>query len=200
MNLKWLEEYSEAALGPIQQEEALFLFGLCRVVRPQRVLEFGSGLGASTRVWLEAGVPEVWTVDVSISDPVRQLAERWPNLKIIEGNMAKVELPKLSLDLVFFDGAHDFKINRAAWEGVKGLIVSGGVIAVHDTGQWAREHMGQAHQHIDVAGTDPYAHRPEERRYAVSLDSGGDDRLDFHSLRTLRHGISLFQYQYTPPQ
>ena len=72
-NLNWLHPYNETTLGPIQKSEALFLYGLCQMVKPQVVLEIGCLIGQSLRVWINAGVPFIYAVDAVISEPVKEL-------------------------------------------------------------------------------------------------------------------------------
>jgi hypothetical protein len=194
MNLDWLADYSESALGPIQKEEALFLYGFCRAVRPQSVLEFGAAEGHSARVWLEAGVPSVWTMDVLIRPAVHQLAaESAGRLRTIEGDMRGFD-PALTgpVDLVFFDAAHDAQAN------VETFLRLGSVppwVLIHDTGTWASEHMEPIHHAFSgITLPEGKIHQPAEPIFAAYLERWhGLRRIDFHSMHTLRHGLTLLQ-------
>ena len=194
MELEWLKSYSEEALGPIQHDEAILLYGMVKAVRPQVVLEFGSCLGYSTRVWLEAGVPKVFAVDAMIMPPVEDMEKEFaPRLKSMELDMRKYE-PEMTgaVDFVFFDAGHDFEVNKLVFEK---LIPRPAMIAVHDTGTWAKPFVRPIHQKYGGVETpEGIVHQPGEVQFADWLEkSKGLRRMDFHSKHTLRHGLSIFQ-------
>ena len=93
--------------GPIQDDEALFLYSIIRGCRLQRILEIGGLSGYSAKNFLEAlqfnknGI--VYTCDLN---PVPVLAE---NHKVIIKNALNLtidEIDNAPLDLLFFD-CHD---------------------------------------------------------------------------------------------
>jgi hypothetical protein len=194
MEFDWLKDYSEAALGPVQRDEAIMLYGIARSVRPQVVLEFGSCLGYSTRVWLQAGVPKVYAVDAMIMPPIDEMVKEFaPRLTSMEMDMRKYE-PSMTgpVDFVFFDAGHDFEVNRMVFEK---LAPRPAMIAVHDTGTWAKDHLKPLHKkHGGVETPEGIMHQPGEVKFADWLEKTvGLRRMDFHSKHTLRHGVSLFQ-------
>lgn len=194
MELKWLKDYSEDALGPIQRDEAILCYGIVKATRPQTVLEFGSLMGFSTRVWLEAGVPKVFAIDVRITPPVKAMEKEFsPRLRTIQMNMADYQ-PEITgpVDFVFFDASHNFETNKLVFEK---LLPRPAMIAVHDTGTWAQRFMRPAHQRFGgVAVPEGMVHQPGEVQFANWLEeTKGLRRMDFHSQHTLRHGLSIFQ-------
>jgi hypothetical protein len=194
MELAWLKDYSEEALGPIQRDEALLLYGVVRSTRPQSLLEFGSCLGYSTRVWLEAGVPRVFAVDAMIMPPIDDMVKEYaPRLKSLEMDMRKYEAAMTGpVDFVFFDAGHDCAVNQLVFEK---LVPRPAMIAVHDTGTWAKKHLRAIHtRHPGVETPEGLIHQPGELAFADWLEKTvGLRRLDFHSKHTLRHGLSIFQ-------
>jgi len=196
MELAWLKDYSEEALGPIQHDEAILLYGVVKSTRPQSVLEFGACCGYSTRVWLEAGVPKVFAVDALIMPPVTDMEKEFaPRLKAMEMDMRKYEAEMTGpVDFVFFDASHDFEVNKMVFEK---LSPRPKMIAVHDTGTWAREFIRPIHKKhatLGVETPDGLMHQPGEVKFADWLEKTvGLRRLDFHSKHTLRHGLSIFQ-------
>jgi hypothetical protein len=194
-NIAWLADYTEEALGPIQRDEALLLYAFARAVGLRRVLEFGAGKGHSARVWLEAGCDQVFSMDPWISPEVRALAAAYGDrLTIIEGDMRTYESSMTGpLDLVFFDAAHDPAANLAT---LARLAEIPPWILIHDTGTWAAEHMTPAHRAFPGLATPDggLVHQPGEVIFAAILEKQpGLQRIDFHSIRALRHGLTLFQ-------
>ena len=196
MNFPWLADYSEDALGPIQGDEALFLYAFARVVRLERVLEFGAGHGHSARMWLETGA-QVFSMDPWLSPEVRALAgASGGRLTLIEGDMRTYEpahTRHLPLDLVFFDAGHDAAANVATLGRLAELPPW---IVIHDTGTWSREHMTATHRAFPGMPTPDggLIHQPGEILFAHVLEHhAGLRRMDFHSTRTLRHGLTIFQ-------
>lgn len=193
MDLTWINDYEEeTAIGPVQRDEALFLHALARVIRPRRVLEFGTHKGHSAKAWLEAGA-ELWTVDVCPSiDPAFGLDQYGNKFHAITGNMVDFKQPEnVVFDIVFFDASHHFGDNRRTFLNLDRPKL----VVVHDTGTWAEDHMLQIHH--DFRGgqrvADGIIHQPEEIRFVEWLEYVGYSRIDFHSMNTVRHGITILQ-------
>ena len=53
-DIRHLKDYQEDWSGPIQSDEALFLYSLVRVVRPKTIVEFGFYKGHSAVNFLKA--------------------------------------------------------------------------------------------------------------------------------------------------
>jgi len=143
--IKWPDNWNNEALGPIQRDEADFLFGLCRMIRAEHVLEFGVQNAHSTLVWLEAGC-QVTSIDLVISNTARQLVKDGHALTLIEGDMQEVTIPDLGkYDIVFLDAGHIAPVNCATLQKIAPLLKHGCIIAQHDTGSWPIELMEQRH-------------------------------------------------------
>lgn len=108
-DLSHLNAATQDVWGPIQDDEALLLFALCRVMCIRRVVEFGSLAGYSARNFLAAVGPNgaVYSVDdcrdAGLGGELPQLG---PNHhRVIKGvaDLTKEDLHCEPVELVFFD-------------------------------------------------------------------------------------------------
>ncbi len=120
--------------GPIQDDEALFLFALIRVMQIKNVLELGGLQGYSARNFCTAVGPQgrVYTVDV---DRVPTVA---PNHFTIQKNASDLtpdDIERTKLDMVFFD-CHDIQAELMLYYRLllnKLVIDDRTVFVFHDT-------------------------------------------------------------------
>lgn len=192
--MDFLKSYSNDALGPIQYDEAVFLYGLALTIAPKKVLEFGSLLGHSTRVWLEAGC-EVTAVDVKISHEVAALQRKFPGmLELVQMPMEEY-LPNFKdrFDLVFWDAGHHFATSVQTFENNL-LNFADAMHVVHDTGVW---HYDVAPQHVQNNWPNSFkryhTHQPDEVRFVLYLIGRGFHCIDFNTTRKFRHGLSVLK-------
>ena len=192
--MNFLKHYSNDALGPIQYDEAVFLYGLALTAAPKRVLEFGSLLGHSTRVWLEAGC-EVTAVDIKISPEVRQLQAEYPGmLRLCEMPMQEY-LPDFreQFDLVFWDAGHNYEISKQTYNNIY-QNVRFSYHVIHDTGEWFYDTAPKHVQDNWPGGFKrKHQHQPDEYEFANYLESDGLQRIEFHTTRKFRHGITILK-------
>lgn len=118
--------------GPVQDDEALLLFALCRVMRIRRVVEIGVQHGYSARNFLAAMGPGGQVLGIDKDNHGVQL----PGLTMIVADVASV-LPEQipwPADLVFFDShAEEAQKTFYARMEAAGKITASTVLAVHDT-------------------------------------------------------------------
>lgn len=210
MVLDFLQTYNETTFGPIQQDEALFLYGLCRMVRPRRVLEYGSLLGQSARVWLEYGAEEIHCIDLILSRQLQDLANQVNRhqpgrMHLHEADMATFKPPHLDFDLVFIDASHKVEDNLAVIHLIGEGLKEGCIIGFHDTGHWAHEHIDKEKKwFIDTFGgqhaLDYVIHHPGEKETIKAISEGWPhwQRMDFWTMNVPRYGITLFRVQKRP--
>ena len=181
--------------GPVQDDEALLLFALVRVMRLRRVLEVGGLGGYSARNFLAAvgAKGKVYTVDVN---PVPSLA---PNHATLQKSCAAVDAADLDgapLDLLFFD-CHAYEPQMSMFAGLcaAGIVTDDTLIALHDTGTYPRPTSGWDYE---VAGG--WVHIWEERRMVHELHAAGYEAVSLHmpagrstNEMPLRHGLTLMQ-------
>ena len=93
--------------GPIQDDEALLLFAMIRVMRLKRILELGGLGGYSARNFLAAVGPGgmVYTVDLN---KVPKLAANHVSIVCDAGKITEIDVDEKPLDLVFPSDCHAY--------------------------------------------------------------------------------------------
>jgi SAM-dependent methyltransferase len=203
-NLNWLHPYNETTLGPIQKSEALFLYGLCQMVKPQVVLEVGCLIGQSLRVWINAGVPFIYAVDAKISDEVKDLqrGQGSNGMLCLEQDMCQpIDFVRGIPDLVFVDASHKFEDNIQVVKNLKYALQPGALFILHDTGHWAQKDITPDRQwFLDTYGGEwdetlqSWAHCPDEKRTIEWISSNTNwQRIDLWTTVVPRCGLTVFQ-------
>lgn len=190
------QEDNQRVAGPIQDDEALFLYSVIRGSRLKRILEIGGLSGYSARNFLEAlkfdkdGI--LYTCDIS---HVPVLSE---NHKVIIKNALDLsidDVDSLPLDLIFFD-CHDMVQMDMYHKFLNENIINDNtIIALHDTNL----HYAPFNVQGDfVPGENGYAHQPVERKMVnIFKDLGYDifsistDETKHNENFPWRHGVSV---------
>jgi hypothetical protein len=198
------------AIGPLQRDEALALFGIIRTIQPRTVVEFGFFHGHSAYNFLQALGPEavLFSYDVCPDSATRARVEFWHDRRFTFHGKSQTDFdPKdmggRKIDFVFFDAAHELELNTATFERILPCLADEAMIAVHDTGLWHRKDFTPLHESFtkEVIGEwvsdELYAHQPGERAF---IDWIVDYHPQFaaihlHSTASLRHGLTLLQKQ-----
>lgn len=158
------------------------------------MLEFGSLLGHSTRIWLEAGC-EVTAVDLKISPEVIALQHKYPGmLQCYEMDMLDY-MPKYNeqFDLVFWDAGHNYKVSKEVFINIYQHVMFSYHL-IHDTGEWLFDTSPKHIQDNWPGGFKrKHMHQPDEYEFANYLQADGMERIDFHTTRKFRHGITLLK-------
>lgn len=189
----------QVVAGPVQDDEALFLFALIRCMRLRRVLEIGGLDGYSAANFLQAIGPMgmLYTVDLK---PVAALAS---NHKTIQKNCADLhgeDIGNTPADLVFFD-CHIYDAQMQLHRNLQrqGMITERTVLALHDTNLHPlteREDAPPRRWGAVVAGG--WMHQDVERRMVNTLRNDGYEALMLHTTPDrhdetlpLRHGLTI---------
>lgn len=182
--------------GPIQDDEALFLYSIIRGCRLERILEIGGLSGYSAKNFLQAvsfsqnGI--VYTCDLN---PVPILAE---NHKVIIKNALDLtihELDNKPLDLIFFD-CHDMIQMDIYHNFVNNNIINDNtILALHDTNL---HYPPFQHCGVYIERENGFAHQPVERYMVNIFKNLGYDIFGIstnHSKHNqdfpVRHGITV---------
>jgi predicted O-methyltransferase YrrM len=211
VGMSHLSSYREDdAVGPLQRDEAVALFGIIRTLRPSVVVEFGFFHGHSAFNFLQAmpAKSRLYSYDISAESIHRAHTEftfdsRFTFLGKSQQDFNPEDVGHQKIDFVFFDAAHELEMNKETYKLIAPHLSPDAMIAVHDTGLWHRAHFSEVHHAFtrempgEWLNENLYAHQPGERTFIdwiVMLDHGFA-ALHFHSTDTLRHGFSLLQRQ-----
>jgi predicted O-methyltransferase YrrM len=188
----------QAVVGPIQDDEALFLYSIIRGMRIKRILEIGGLDGYSATNFLKAtrdlDGAMMYTVDIN---PV---SSRAPNHKCIIKDarlLTPEDLDNVPLDMVFFD-CHEYNVQMDLFNKLveNNIITDDTVIALHDTNLHYSRDIGWAYP-----CDDGFVHQAVERKMVNTFKEMGYDvfsirtTADTHRDRRLpyRHGVSICQ-------
>ncbi|MEO5712236.1 MAG: class I SAM-dependent methyltransferase [Luteolibacter sp.] len=196
------------AIGPLQRDEALALFGIIRTLRPRVVVEFGFFHGHSAFNFLRAMSEDarLFSYDID-ADSIKRAAiefnfdKRFTFIGKSQTEFDPADIGNRQIDFVFFDAAHELELNTETFGRIAGNLSPEATIAVHDTGLWHRKDFAAIHQTFasEMPGiwesADLYAHQPGERDFIdwIVSEHPAFTAVHFHSTETLRHGFTLLQ-------
>jgi predicted O-methyltransferase YrrM len=203
-NTNFLHPFNETTLGPIQGDEALFLYSLCQMVKPQVVLEVGCLIGQSLRVWINAGVSFIYAVDAKISDAVKELqrGQGTNGMLCFEQDMKQpIDFIRGIPDLVFVDASHKLEDNIAVVQNLLPVLKPGALVIFHDTGHWNEKDMTEHRREFirNFGGykdeeTGLYIHHPGEKSTIKWISENTNwQRIDFWTTEVARYGMTIFQ-------
>lgn len=191
-----IQHDSQNVSGPIQDDEALFLYSVIRGCRLERILEVGGLNGYSAMNFLQAlkfsqnGI--LYTCDIN---PVPILAE---NHKVIIKNALYLTIDDLDnkpLDLIFFDCHDMIQVNIYFNLLQNNIINHNTIIALHDTNL---HYPPYQHCGVYILEENGYAHQPVERKMVNIFKHLG---YDIFSISTdiskhspefpVRHGLTI---------
>lgn len=209
MGIEHLLSYRENdAIGPLQRDEAIALFGIIKTLRPRTVVEFGFFHGHSAFNFLQAlpGDSRLYSYDIDKDSIHRARTEfgfdkRFTFIEKSQADFHPGDVMNQEVDFVFFDAAHELELNQETFQKLLPHLSTEATIAIHDTGLWSRQYFARIHHTFakDSPGIwqdeNLYAHQPGERAFVDwILDTYPEfTAIHFHSTRTLRHGLSLIQ-------
>lgn len=196
-----IQDESQRVVGPIQDDEALFLYSLIRGMRLERILEIGGLSGYSAQNFLKAVSfsqnATVYTVDKFPYVP--KLAD---NHKVIikDANFLTIaDIDNKPIDLIFFD-CHDMiqmEIYNLLYRN--NIITDRTIIALHDTNLHYQPWAGGKHHPFDVR-FGGYIHQPVERKMVSIFKNLGYDIFSINTTKDkhnqefpFRHGITICQ-------
>jgi len=213
--LNHLINYPETdALGPIQRDEALFLFGIIRSIRPSLVVEFGFGEGYSALNALKAleGNGKLYSYDVSNGSAAlaAQNFHQFKNFTFVcksQENFSPDDVDGQSIDFLFFDTATDLESCQKAFAAVLPSLSPEAIIAIHNTGTWRRGHFLPIHGYFQQArptqwlNIEEFQHRVDARDFSNWIANNYADFqvMHFHASNCIRHGITLVQRERLLP-
>jgi hypothetical protein len=202
-DISHLTIFSEVANGPVQREEALFLYSLLRVVRPRTVVEIGFLNGRSALNFLCALDADARLYSFDIAGDTRARASfghdpRFTFRTRSQDQLTPEDIEGREADFVFLDASHELDVNRETFSRLLALMAPDAILAVHDTGTVPRQFL--ASDHFFFGSTvgwigDEREVMPDERAFSNwLLDEHPEfSQIHFHSRHTLRCGITVLQ-------
>lgn len=187
------QDESQDVSGPIQDDEALFMYALIRGCRLRTVLELGGLNGYSATNFLRAVGPDGTVVTVDLT-PVPQLAPNHVVLHKDARHLTVADLPP-HIDLLFFD-CHDYDVQMDVYRhlAASGVVTDHTVLALHDTNTHPSQTVPWAYQ-VDEGH---WIHQAAERRMVNSFKDAGYDVFTLHTQPAVhgphlpyRHGLTL---------
>ncbi len=212
-DISHLKAFTELANGPIQSDEALFLYSLVRVMRPKVIVEFGFFNGNSANNFLKA-LPKdsmLYSFDCekTCEEKAREIKDsRFKFVLKRQQDLTLSDIDGHTIDLLFIDASHDCDLNIILFEKVKMMLSPNAIVAIHDTGTWNKSLLTTEHsewkRHINnIEQSEPrahvnaieFAHQPDERRFTNYLKVLYPEfqQIHFHTLNTTRHGLTILQ-------
>jgi predicted O-methyltransferase YrrM len=197
---------NEYTIGPLQKDEAILLYGMIKVLRPKVCVEFGFCLGHSAFSTLNAIDEDASLFSYDISDSAEEIATKhfygkFSNFRFFKKSQEDFEASDIGnkkIDFVFFDASHDLQMNINTFNKIKPFLSDNAFIAIHDTGLWNKKYLKPKHHvvlnyapHKEIEGS--ISHQNEEREFSnwVLDNVKGFSALHFHTLNTLRHGLTI---------
>lgn len=196
-----IQRDTQDVLGPIQDDEALFLYSIIRGMRLERVLELGGGMeGYSGLNFCRAVGPlgKVYTVDII------QTPQQGHNHKVIHKNAMELtadDVDAAPLDLVFFD-CHDRHAQLECFSMLLHckLITDDTLLALHDTNVHYYPTTPACYLLPQDADGGSWVHQPVERSMVNDFADMGYHVFNLHPQRRaqsitfpFRHGVTLCQ-------
>jgi len=202
-DISHLTVFSEIANGPIQREEALFLYSVLRVLRPQTVVEIGFLNGRSAHNFLCALEPDarLYSFDIHGAEGAHALFghdSRFTFRTRSQDELTPEDIDGRKADFVFLDASHELDLNLRTFARLLPLMAPDAILAIHDTGTIPRRFVRDGHYFLasDVGWVgDEREVMPDERAFMNWLLEEHPEfaQVHFHSRRTVRCGFTLLQ-------
>ncbi len=186
---------NQVVAGPVQDDEALFLFALIRVMLIRRVLEIGGLSGYSATNFVKAVGPTgvVYTIDIK---RVPKVAENHVPIIMDARLITPAAIGDAPLDLVFLD-CHEYEVQMEMISRLReqNMITDRTVLALHDTNLHPRQTAPWAYE---IEGG--WVHQVVERRMVNDLRELGYDVISLDTdprahgpALPFRHGLTIMR-------
>jgi predicted O-methyltransferase YrrM len=200
----------ELQIGPVHRDEAVFLFGLTRILRPRTIVEFGFMNGHSALNFVLAADPECQVFSYDITGRSEGIARRcfgrrynFSFIRKSQADFSPEDIGNREIDLCFLDASHELELNLRTFELIRPRLSDTAVVAVHDTGVWHRRFFRDEHRaftntnrtHGRWIDAERYQPAVSERLFVNTLLQNCPEysQIHFHSAYALRNGITLLQ-------
>jgi len=160
---------NQYVLGPIQDDEALFLYSIVKGMRIKRILEIGGLNGYSARNFIKAMESDgvLYTVDIN---PVTTVSSNHKFIHKDAKDITSDDIDNQPLELIFFD-CHEYDVQMNLYNKLleSNLINDNTLIALHDTNTHPTQIVSWSYQ----IGSSEWVHQQVERRMVNSFHDMG---------------------------
>ena len=226
-NLKYdLSHLNQSTLmqkGPIQDDEALMLFGiyggyfyfnsisyncfilgLVKLIRPKTVVEFGFYKGDSSINFLKALDPDakMYSYDVKLHNPSARSLEdlRFKFIQKSQADFDPIDVDNRIIDIAYIDASHRFSLEISLFPKLIKQVSKNGIIVIHDTGLHVHMSSKQIENQCvcDFENLCGYPHCNEDRQFVnwILENYPEWEIIHFHSYEVIRHGLTFLQRKY----
>jgi predicted O-methyltransferase YrrM len=204
-DISHLSLFNEVADGPVQRDEALFIYSLLRVIRPRTAVEIGflTGRNAFNILCALDADAHLYSFDIDERCAVRAQDllghdSRFTFRVRSQTELASDDIDGREADFVFLDASHDLDLNREAFRRLLPLMATNAILAVHDTGTVPRRFVSPGHYWLESDEGwigDEREVMPGERAFLNWLFEEHPEfsQVHFHSRQTVRCGVTLLQ-------
>ena len=132
----------QMVMGPIQDDEALFLYSIIKGMRLKTIMEIGFGDGYSAKNFLKAVGNDGLVISIDNGDWVYNIQENHIGICKDAGLVEKEDLPVDKLDMIFFD-CHNYECQISLFDKLRtaNIITNKTVLALHDTNTWIHNNI-----------------------------------------------------------
>ena len=200
-DLHHLTQDTQIVYGPIQDDEALFIYSIVKALRPKTVVEFGFSHGVSALNFLKALDPDsrLYSYDITNYNP-QAPAHNDSRFKFYLKSQTEFEHTDIDrlIDIAFFDDGHIFDINTVAFKKIIDKMAPYSLTIVHDTGLHSEKIEAFEPCTCDFLNYCGGAHQPDERLFINWIKDNYPDWqvINIHSFNVFRHGLTILQRKY----
>jgi predicted O-methyltransferase YrrM len=210
-DLRHLSLFQTYVHGPIQDDEALFLYSICKMIRPKTIVEFGILDGLSTLNFAASKDSDCFLYGFDLNqnsiDKSRERCRSFQNCFFSQIDCVDFT-PELigfrKIDLVFLDCSHDFLKNKICIEKFLPSMNESAIICIHDTGFYHKQildSMPPSHfvkypkfkKRFDQKELSPVIEDEQKTVDWMRSEHGEWAQLNLHSLHRFRHGVTILQ-------
>jgi hypothetical protein len=117
------------------------------------------------------------------------------------GQLSLIEMPmqdyrpdfREQFDLVFWDAGHNYEISKQTYNNIRQHVMFSYHV-IHDTGEWFYDTAPKNIQDNWPGGFKrKHQHQPDEYEFANYLEADAMHRIEFHTTRKFRHGLTILK-------
>ena len=204
-DISHLVQLNEKVWGQIQDDEALFLFSIVKVIRPKVLLECGMLTGYSTVNFLKAldSDAKLFTYDKKMYNRSLPafLDKRFKFIFKSQAEFSPADIGFRKIDFIFINNGHTFDVNVEFWKKVIESTQPNGMIVIHGSGLHNKEELPIEKTLPCVCELENLCgieHVPAQRKFVDWLIDNYPEWevVHFHSFSIYRHGLTFLQKKY----